>query len=72
MIDVILPSQERKNGEVFIYGYLGKRVNESNLRAKIWRAKFFGIFYNKQVLLNGNVYMGVKDRSLDGHNQRKT
>ena len=71
MLDVILPSQERNNGEVFIYDYLGKVVNERNLRANLGWAKFFRIFYKRQVLLNANVYIGIKDTSLDSYNQRK-
>ena len=45
MLDIILPSTERSNGEVFLYDYLNKGVNKNNLRAKMWSAKIFVIFY---------------------------
>ena len=69
MICVILLSQDRNHGGVFIYKYLGKGEDESNLISKMRWAKFFGIFYQKQALLKDNVYMGVKDMSLVGFNQ---
>ena len=59
MIHVILPSQ--KNGGGFIYDYLVKEVDESNLISKMWWAKFFGIFYIKKFFLNDNVFMDVAD-----------
>ena len=49
--------------------YLGKGEDESNLIAKLWWAKFCGIFYQKYVLLKDNVYMIIKDMSLDGYSQ---
>ena len=68
ILDITLPSQDRNNGWVFIYNYLSKGEDENNLIAKMWWAKFFGIFYQKQVSLKDNVYMGIKEMSLDGFN----
>ena len=47
MLHFTLPSQDRNNGGVFIYSYLVKGEDESNLIAQFWGAKFFGIFYQK-------------------------
>ena len=62
MLHITLPSENRNNGGVFIYNYLGEGEDESNLIDKMWRNKFFWIFYQKQVLLKDNVYMGIKIR----------
>ena len=59
MLYIVLTSQERNNGKAFIYGYLGKGVNKRNLRAKIWWAKSFVIFYKKEVILNEIFYMCI-------------
>ena len=34
-------------------------------------AEFFGIFYKKQVLLNNQVHMRIKDMRIDGYNVGK-
>ena len=41
ILHITLPSQERNNGGVFIYNYLGKGEDESSLIAKMW-ANFLG------------------------------
>ena len=69
-LHVILPYQDKHNGGVFVYNYLVKGEDKINLTAKMWWAEFFGIFYQKQILLKDNVCMGIKDISLDDFNQR--
>ena len=36
ILDVIIPSVESTNGDVFISNYLDKEVNQNNLRANMW------------------------------------
>ena len=69
MLHVILPYKDKKNGGGLIYDYLPKETDENNLISKMWWAKFVGIFYQKQVLLKYNTYMGVTDMGLDGYNE---
>ena len=45
IIDFFLPFIKRAHGEVIIFDYLNKGVNQTNLRAKIWHAKFFSIYW---------------------------
>ena len=50
--------------------YLNKGVNQNNLRAKMWWAIFFGIYW-KNYLLNNNIYMSITDKILNGYKLEK-
>ena len=69
ILHITVPSWDKKNGGGFIYDCLPKQVDAYNLIFKMRWAKFFGIFYQKQVLIKDIVYMGVTDIGLDGYKE---